>query len=467
MSIIMTNNPIFIFDTYERAKREFVPLQAGQAKIYSCGPTVYDFPHIGNMRAYIFSDTLRRVLEFNGYEVKHVINITDVGHLVSDGDKGEDKMEVGSQRENRSAWEIAEYYTDIFKRDIARLNIKDPSVWSKATDHIAEQITLIKRLEDKGFTYLTSDGVYFDTSKFNNYGYMARLDVEGLAPGARVEMTDEKRNPTDFALWKFSPKDRKRQMEWQSPWGIGFPGWHIECSAMAMKYLGETIDIHTGGIDHIPVHHTNEIAQSESATGKQFARYWMHVAFLTVEGKKMSKSLGNFATIEDIVKRGHDPLGFRYMALTSHYRAGLNFTWEGLAGVQKALGGLREKISKWDGSNAEPSAGLLEEFKNRVNNDINTPQAIALMWDVVNDKSLPDGIKKATILEFDKVLGLGLDNKVVAEIPAEIVALAKQRDEFRKAKQWEKSDQIRQEILSKGYELEDTSNGPRVVKRGL
>jgi cysteinyl-tRNA synthetase len=463
----MDTNKIFIFDTYERQKREFVPLQTGHAEIYSCGPTVYDFPHIGNMRAYIFSDTLRRVLEFNGYQVKHAVNITDVGHLVSDGDEGEDKMEVGSQRENRSAWEIAEYYTEIFKRDIARLNIKEPSVWSKATDHIAEQIDLIKRLEEKGFTYLTSDGVYFDTSKFGNYGYMARLDVEGLAPGARVEMNDEKRNPTDFALWKFSPKDHKRQMEWQSPWGIGFPGWHIECSAMAMKYLGETIDIHTGGIDHIPVHHTNEIAQSESATGKQFARYWMHVDFLTIEGKKMSKSLGNFATIGDIVKRGYDPLGFRYMVLTSHYRASLNFTWEGLLGVQKALAGLREKVSQWDGNNAEPSADLLEEFKKRVNNDINTPQALALMWDVANDKSLSEGVKKATILEFDKVLGLNLGVKEATEIPDEVMQLAKQRDELRKEKKWQESDRIRQEIFDKGYELEDTSSGPKITKRGL
>jgi cysteinyl-tRNA synthetase len=463
----MDTNKIFIFDTYERQKREFVPLQTGHAKIYSCGPTVYDFPHIGNMRAYIFSDTLRRVLEFNGYQVKHIINITDVGHLVSDGDEGEDKMEVGSQRENRSAWEIAEYYTEIFKRDIARLNIKEPSVWSKATDHIAEQIDLIKRLEEKGFTYLTSDGVYFDTSKFGNYGYMARLDVEGLAPGARVEINDEKRNPTDFALWKFSPKDHKRQMEWQSPWGIGFPGWHIECSAMAMKYLGETIDIHTGGIDHIPVHHTNEIAQSESATGKQFARYWMHVDFLTIEGKKMSKSLGNFATIGDIVKRGYDPLGFRYMALTSHYRASLNFTWEGLLGVQKALAGLREKVSQWDGNTAEPSADLLEEFKKRVNNDINTPQALALMWDVANDKSLSEGVKKATILEFDKVFGLNLGVKEATEIPDEVMQLAKQRDELRKEKKWQESDRIRQEIFDKGYELEDTSSGPKITKRGL
>lgn len=463
----MDTNKIFIFDTYERQKREFVPLQTGHAKIYSCGPTVYDFPHIGNMRAYIFSDTLRRVLEFNGYQVKHIINITDVGHLVSDGDEGEDKMEVGSQRENRSAWEIAEYYTEIFKRDIARLNIKEPSVWSKATDHIAEQIDLIKRLEEKGFTYLTSDGVYFDTFKFGNYGYMARLDVEGLAPGARVEMNDEKRNPTDFALWKFSPKDHKRQMEWQSPWGIGFPGWHIECSAMAMKYLGETIDIHTGGIDHIPVHHTNEIAQSESATGKQFARYWMHVDFLTIEGKKMSKSLGNFATIGDIVKRGYDPLGFRYMVLTSHYRASLNFTWEGLLGVQKALAGLREKVSQWDGNTAEPSADSLEEFKKRVNNDINTPQALALMWDVANDKSLSEGVKKATILEFDKVFGLNLGVKEATEIPDEVMQLAKQRDELRKEKKWQESDRIRQEIFDKGYELEDTSSGPKITKRGL
>lgn len=461
------SNTIFLFDTYQREKREFISLEAGKVKIYTCGPTVYNYPHIGNLRAYIFSDTLRRVFEFNGYKVKHVINITDVGHLVSDADEGEDKMEVSARKENRSAWEIADYYTNIFKQNLVQINVHEPSIWSKATDHINEQIALIRRLEDSGYTYQTSDGVYFDTSKVANYGYLARLDINGLEAGARVEMNEEKQNLTDFALWKFSPDGQKRQMEWQSPWGVGFPGWHIECSAMAMKYLGDTIDIHTGGVDHIPVHHSNEIAQSESATGKQFARYWMHVAFLTVNGKKMSKSEGNFVTLQDIIQRGYDPLVFRYLALTSHYHSGLNFTWKNLRGVQKALLSLREKIAEWSGKDASPSSELIEEFKRRVNNDVNTPQALALVWDIVNDKLLYEGVKRATILEFDKVLGLGLQVKSTSEIPAEILALVQQREDSRKNKKWKESDQIRQEILAKGYEVEDTSAGPRTIKKGI
>jgi len=459
---------IYLFDTYTREKRKFVPLKKNKVTIYSCGPTVYDFPHIGNLRAYIFSDTLRRVFELNGYEVKQVINITDVGHLVSDGDNGDDKMEVGARRENRSAWEIAEHYTDIFKQNLAQINIREPNIWSKATDHIAEQIALIKRLEVGGYTYQTSDGVYFDTSKVADYGYLARLDVGGLEAGARVEVNEEKRNYTDFALWKFSPKGQKRQMEWESPWGIGFPGWHIECSAMAMKYLGETIDIHTGGIDHIPVHHTNEIAQSECATGKQFARYWMHVAFLTVTGKKMSKSLGNFATLNDIVERGYDPLVFRYMVLTSHYRSSLNFTWNNLDGIQKSLFSLREKIVNWKLSDKDvPDNAFIRKFIERINDDINTPQVIALMWDIANDKSLSDGVKKATILEFDKVLGLELEKNVVVEVPHEIKLLAEQRDELRREKKWEESDLVREKIFEKGYEIKDTANGYIITKKGL
>jgi len=458
---------IFLYDTYKKQKREFVSLEPGRVGVYTCGPTVYNFPHIGNLRAYIFSDILRRVLEFNSYEVRQVINITDVGHLTSDADIGEDKVELSARQQAKSVWEIADFYAQIFKQNMTDLNIKEPSVWSKATDHIAEQLMLIKRLEKLGYTYVISDGVYFDTSKVANYGYLARLDVEGINPGARVELNEEKRNPTDFALWKFSPKDQKRQMEWQSPWGIGFPGWHIECSSMAMKYLGETIDIHTGGVDHIPVHHTNEIVQSESATGKQFVRYWMHVAFLTVDGEKMAKSERNFVTLQDIVQKGYDPLIFRYLALTSHYRSGLNFTWRNLRGTQKALFSLREKLSIWNGKDAVSNDELVEEFRRRMNNDINTPQALALVWDIVNDKSLPDGVKKATILEFDKVLGLELAGQITNDIPIEIKNLVQQRENLRKEKKWKESDLIRQDMFAKGYEIEDTSTGPRIVKRGF
>ena len=452
------SSEIQLYDTYERKKRLFVPLEIGKIKMYTCGPTVYDYPHIGNLRAYIFADTLRRVFEFNDYKVRQVMNITDVGHLTSDADAGDDKMELNAIKQKRSAWELADFYADIFKQNFKDLNIQQPNIWCKATDHIAEQITLIKRLEDAGYIYLTSDGVYFDTSKVKNYGYLARLNLKGNRAGARVKLSDEKRNPTDFALWKFSPKDQKRQMEWDSPWGVGFPGWHIECSAMAMKYLGETIDVHTGGIDHIPVHHTNEIAQSETATGKQFARYWMHVAFLTVDGGKMSKSLGNFFTIQDIVDKGYDPLSFRYLLLTAKYSAGLNFTWNSLSGAQKALSSLRERIAEWEDANVDPDESLLAEFKGYVNDDLNTPQAIALVWKIVGLPISP-AIKRATFFEFDKVLGLGLTNIKEDDIPEEIKILIAKREALRKNKKWEEADKIRIELESQGYKIKDTKEG--------
>jgi len=452
------SSEIQLYDTYERKKRLFVPLEIGKIKMYTCGPTVYDYPHIGNLRAYIFADTLRRVFEFNDYKVRQVMNITDVGHLTSDADAGDDKMELSAIKQKRSAWELADFYADIFKQNFKDLNIQQPNIWCKATDHIAEQITLIKRLEDAGYIYLTSDGVYFDTSKAKNYGYLARLNLKGNRAGARVKLSDEKRNPTDFALWKFSPKDQKRQMEWDSPWGVGFPGWHIECSAMAMKYLGETIDVHTGGIDHIPVHHTNEIAQSETATGKQFARYWMHVAFLTVDGGKMSKSLGNFFTIQDIVDKGYDPLSFRYLLLTAKYSAGLNFTWNSLSGAQKALSSLRERIAEWEDANVDPDGSLLAEFKGYVNDDLNTPQAIALVWKIVG-LPISSAIKRATFFEFDKVLGLGLTNVKEDDIPEEIKILIAKREALRKNKKWEEADKIRIKLESQGYKIKDTKEG--------
>lgn len=459
------NNPIFLFDTYQREKREFVPLEQGKVKIYTCGPTVYDYSHIGNLRAYIFADTLRKMFEFNGYQVRHVINITDVGHLTSDADTGEDKIELSARKHKRSAFEIAEFYTAIFKQNLLDLGIEPPTVWSKATDHISEQIALVQKLEEVGCIYLTSDGVYFDTSRVSNYGYLARLDVEGIKPGARVDL-GEKRNPTDFALWKFSPKGKKRQMEWPSPWGVGFPGWHLECSAIAMKYLGETIDIHTGGVDHIPVHHTNEIAQSEASTSKQFVRYWLHVAFLTSYGKKMAKSEGNFVTLQDIVQRGYDPLVFRYFVLTSHYRSSLNFTWRGLQGIQKALMSLREKVLSWGNDPSAPDEKFLKEFRIRINNDLNTPQAIALLWEVA-DSSLTPEKKKATILEFDRILNLELARSSIGEIPEEVIALVQERESLRKKGEWEKSDRLRQEIPKRGYEVRDTPAGPKIVRKGL
>jgi cysteinyl-tRNA synthetase len=309
-----------LYDTYSRSLREFVPLNPPEVGLYTCGPTVYDYAHIGNLRTYLFEDILRRVLLFNGYAVKHVMNITDVGHLVSDGDTGEDKMERGSRRTGKSAWEIAAFYTEAFQADLERLNILPPTVWCRATDYIAEQIATIQCIEANGFTYRTSDGIYFDTSKLPDYGYLARLDIAGLQAGARVDM-GEKRNPTDFALWKFSPPDEQRQMEWESPWGIGFPGWHIECSAMSTKFLGSFFDIHCGGEDHISVHHTNEIAQTQACEGTHLANFWLHGTFLQIDEAKMSKSSGEFLRLQSLLDRNIDPLVYRFFCLGAHYRA--------------------------------------------------------------------------------------------------------------------------------------------------
>ncbi len=312
-----------LFDTYTRRLRDFEPLHPPQVGLYTCGPTVYDYAHIGNLRTYVFEDILRRVLDFNGYAVKHVMNITDVGHLVSDADTGDDKMEKGSQRTGKSAWAIAQLYTAAFRGDLRRLNIVEPTIWCKATDHIPEQIDLIRCIETKGYTYRTSDGIYFDTSKLSDYGYLARLDVAGLQAGARIDL-GEKRHVTDFALWKFSPSDQKRQMEWDSPWGLGFPGWHIECSAMSTKYLGVFFDIHCGGEDHISVHHPNEIAQTQACYGTHLANFWLHGYFLQLDDAKMAKSAGDFLRLQTLIDRGYDPVAYRWFCLNAHYRAKLN-----------------------------------------------------------------------------------------------------------------------------------------------
>ncbi|MCI0472541.1 MAG: cysteine--tRNA ligase, partial [Ignavibacteria bacterium] len=321
---------IYFYNTLSRKKEEFIPISGSKAGIYTCGPTVYNFAHIGNLRSYFFEDILKRVLLYNGYDVKHIMNITDVGHLVSDEDEGEDKMEKGSAREGKTVWEIAEDYTEAFKKDISLLNILPPTVYCKATDFIQEQIEMIKCLEDKGYTYIIEDGVYYDTSKFPDYGKMALLDIEGLEEGIRVEINTEKRNKTDFALWKFTPKDVKRQMEWESPWGRGFPGWHIECSAMSIKFLGNHFDIHCGGVDHIPIHHTNEIAQAEACTGEKFVNYWLHGEFLIEEKGKMSKSAGEFLKLQSLIDKGYSPFDYRYFLLMTHYRKKIKFSFNNL-----------------------------------------------------------------------------------------------------------------------------------------
>lgn len=450
-----------LFDTYTRTVRNFAPLHAPQVGLYTCGPTVYNYAHLGNLRTYLFEDILRRVLAFNGYQVKHVMNITDVGHLVSDGDTGEDKMETGSARTGKTVWEIAEMYTLAFQADLRALNILEPTIWCKATDHIPEQIAFIQCIEAQGYTYQTDDGIYFDTAKLTDYGYLARLDIEGLRGGMRVDL-GEKRNITDFALWKFSPTDSKRQMEWESPWGIGFPGWHIECSAMAEKYLGSYFDIHCGGEDHIAVHHTNEIAQTEACHGTRLANFWLHGHFLQLGEAKMAKSAGGFLRVQTLLDRGYDPLVYRFFCLSAHYQAKLNFSWEGLDGAATALQRLRTAAATW-GEPGTADEALITTFREQINSDLNMPRALAVTWDLVKS-DLPAATKKATLLQFDNVLGLGLAEwqPIVETIPADIVALANQRQQARAEKRWQDADALRAQLKTAGYDVEDTPQGPRV-----
>ncbi len=458
-----------LFDTYTRSLREFKPLQLPEVRLYTCGPTVYDYAHIGNLRTYIFEDILRRVLEFNNYPVRHVMNITDVGHLTSDADTGEDKMEKGSRRTGMTAWQLAEFYAQAFKQDLQRLNIQEPTLWCKATDHIAEQIAFIQCIEANGYTYRTFDGIYFDTSRLPNYGYMARLNIEGLQAGARVEM-GEKRNSTDFALWKFSSPGERRQMEWSSPWGVGFPGWHIECSTMSAEYLGTFFDIHCGGEDHIAVHHTNEIAQTEACHGTRLANFWMHGYFLQLDEQKMAKSTGGFLRLQTLLDRGYDPLAYRMFALSAHYRAKLNFTWESLDGAATALNRLRTAIYEWgspgDGPAGQVDTGYAQRFLEQVNDDLNMPRAMALVWDLVKSDLAP-AVKRATVLYFDRVLGLSLAEwKPVAEaLPPEVLALVSQRQQARKEKRYKDADALRMQVSAAGFEIEDTPQGPRVHQR--
>jgi len=455
-----------LYDTYSRSVRDFEPLQPQEVGLYTCGLTVYDYAHVGNLRTYIFEDILRRVLELNGYSVKHVMNITDVGHLTSDADEGEDRMEKGSRRTGMTAWEIAELYTQEFQKDFERLNILEPVVLCRATDHIAEQIEMIRCIEEKGYTYRTSDGIYFDTSKLTDYGYLGRLDIEGLQAGARIEM-GEKRHLTDFALWKFSPAGQKRQMEWDSPWGTGFPGWHIECSAMSAKYLGPFFDIHCGGEDHINVHHTNEIAQTQACYGTRLANFWMHGYFLQIDEARMGKSVGNFLRIQTLMDKGYDPLVWRMFCLSAHYRAKLNFTWESVEGAAVSLERLRNAVYEWGDAGVVDDA-YIDKFIETVNDDLNMPRAMALTWELVKS-DLPAPTKKATILFFDQVLGLRLGEWEPKEdiIPDEILAIVQQRQQARQEKRWKDSDALRDQVSAAGYEIEDTPQGPRVKSKRL
>ncbi|MEM5793098.1 MAG: cysteine--tRNA ligase [Candidatus Aenigmatarchaeota archaeon] len=462
---------IKLFNTLGKKKEVFKPIKKGFVGLYACGPTVYDYAHIGHFRAYIFVDTLVRMLRYNGLKVKHVMNITDVGHLTSDADTGEDKMEKGAKREGKTVWEIAEFYTKDFFDAMDKLNVKRPDIVCKATDHIQEMIELVKKIEKNGYTYRTSDGIYFDTSKLKDYGKLAGLDIEGLKEGARVEKNPEKRNPTDFALWKFAKEGEKRQMEWDSPWGPhSFPGWHIECTAMSMKYLGEIFDIHTGGVDHIPVHHTNEIAQAQAAIGKDSVRYWLHNEFVNIEGEKMSKSKGNIITMRDIEERGYEPLAVRYLFLTAHYRSKFNFTWDALESAQNTLRKLRDyMLNLKEGDGKKRDKKVIESYRKKfielINDDLNTPIALSLMWKLIREETrINDRDKYELILDFDKIFGLRLDEIKVEEIPEEVKKLIQEREELRKKKDYKKSDEIRKKIIEMGFDVQDTKEGTKVRK---
>jgi cysteinyl-tRNA synthetase len=448
-----------IYNTLTRKKEEFKPVKKAQVGIYVCGPTVYWYQHIGNLRSYIFSDILRRVLLFNGYKVKEVMNVKDVGHLTSDADTGKDKIEEAAKKEHKKAKDIANYYLEIFKQDFKKLNILEPSIWCKATEHIKEQIDFIKELEKKGVTYKTSDGIYFDTSKLKDYGRLAKLDVKGLEAGKRIKIGEKKRK-TDFALWKFSEKPGVRQQEWKSPWGIGFPGWHIECSTMSTKYLGKEFDIHTGGIDHIPVHHTNERAQNIARFGKPSVKYWIHGNFLTFKGEKVSKSKGGLFTISELEKKGFKPLEYRYLVLGTHYRKPLNFSLKELETAKNSYERLKNIISKIK-DDKKTNKSYLQEFEKEISNDLNTPNALQILWGLVRDEKAQGKIQ--TIKKMDEVLGLNLLKKEKITIPKKISDLVKQREKARKSKDWKTSDKIRNEIKKLGYSISDTPQGP-VIK---
>lgn len=454
-----------LYNTQSRTKELFVPLNPPLVTMYNCGPTVYNFAHIGNLRGYVNADIIRRILEYYTFEVKQIINITDVGHLVDDAENGEDKIEKGAEREKKSVEEIIEFYSDAFYDDLSSLGINPSRVYHfpRATEHIAEQIELIKILEEKGYVYTTRDGVYFDTSKYPEYATFARLDTSKLQEGARVESNPEKKNPTDFALWKFSEKT-KRLQEWESPWGTGFPGWHIECSAMAMKYLGETIDIHTGGVDHIPVHHTNEIAQSVCATGREFVRYWVHHEFLQMGTEKMAKSTEDFIRLETLINRGYSPFDYRYLLLQAHYRTPLSFSFESLDASRTARTRL---VRQYADFKDDVSAVVNEEYKGKfletLDDDVNTAEALGLIWKLLKDDRVTPESKKVTLTFFDSLLGLGLnEDKGVPKseaVPDEIRAIAEERQREKKNKNYEKADKLRAEIARRGYSVKDTKEG--------
>ena len=457
---------IYFYNTLTKQKDLFKPIEEGKVKIYSCGPTVYKDATIGNMRTNLLNDTLRRVLKYNGYELKHVMNITDVGHLVSDGDEGEDKMLKSAREEHKSPLEIAEHYKKLFFRDLERLNIETPEVVCKATDHIKEMLEMVQKIMKNGYAYETSTAIYFDVSKLDKYGILSGINLNDQKAGARVDIDPEKRNPYDFALWIKAPANHL--MKWDSPWGPSYPGWHIECSAMSTKYLGEEFDIHTGGIDLIPTHHENEIAQNKGACGKNPAHYWIHGEYLLINGGKMSKSLGNTYLIDDIIARGYSPLAYRLFNYSCHYRGKLNFTWEGIESANTSLIRLREGYQKHLNGNSDISDEIIADMENRfhqaINDDMNMPLALSVVWEAV--KYPEKSPKIAQLLKkFDTVLGIKIDEVQETKIPQEILDLVEERKQARSDKNWSESDRLRDLIAEKGYIVKDTKDGTEVLKK--
>ncbi|RJQ24845.1 cysteine--tRNA ligase [Candidatus Parcubacteria bacterium] len=458
-----------LYNTLTRDIQEFKPLDAPCVGLYTCGPTVYNYVHIGNLRKYIGDDILKRVLKINGYEVKHIMNVTDVGHLVSDADEGEDKIEKMAREKRMEPIDLARFFEAYFFKSTDVVNVQRPDVVARVTEHIKEQVELIEKLLGKGFAYITDQAIYFDVAKFPEYTKLSGQKLEEKEIGVRKEVVVDpgKRNPADFALWfKACGRFANHIMRWSSPWGEGFPGWHIECSAIAMTYLGETLDIHTGGIDHVPVHHTNEIAQSEAASGKEFVKYWVHHGWLLVDGEKMSKSKKNFYTIDDVVKKGFDALAYRYLTLLTHYRAPINFTWKGLESAQSALDRLYEIASALPEEAEGVSVDYGHSFLDAVNNDLNMPEAISVMWELLRSKE-SEKIKAATLYEMDQVFGLKIREHAQASknIPEEIMQLVKQREILRKQKKFGLADQLRNKIEKMGYILKDDKKGTKVLKK--
>jgi len=454
-----------IYNSITRQIEEFQPIKQDEVLMYTCGPTVYNYQHVGNFRTFFLSDILVRTLEFNGYKVKHVINLTDLGHLTDDADAGDDKLEITAEKEGRSAKEVADFYIKEFLKDYEALNMLKPYKFPRATEYVKQMVDLVQLLERKGFTYETLDGVYFDTSKFENYGKMSGFTDENVKEGARVEANVDKKNPRDFALWKFSPDGKKRWQEYDSPWGVGFPGWHLECSTMAMNELADTIDIHVGGEDHKMIHHPNERAQSECATGEKFVNYWVHGTHLQVDGGKMAKSEENFYTLEDLEAKDFSAMDLRFFYMTAQYRSSLNFTWESLQSAHNSLKKLYDLISGYkETDEVEADKKSIEKFNNALLGDLNLPKAIAVVWEVLKSE-LDESVKILTLLKMDEVLGLGIEEYVGFQIPEKIQNLAKMRWAYRQQGIFDKADHIRKEVAEMGFTIDDGATDYKVRRK--